>query len=83
MRIHYLLADFGGAAKVRSPLGGTLGGPKIAATEHLTLYRDMDVDPHTLVAEAGGKVYHYPWASVQVAVLKPEPVAEKVTKKAS
>lgn len=72
MRIHYLVADFG--RRVRSPISGTLGGEciEVKPSNGVTLYRD-DSDPHTLVAEHKGKVYHYPWSQVQMAVAAPKP----------
>jgi hypothetical protein len=70
MRIHYVVAEFGKNERVRGPAGtGTLGGDKLKASAGMVLYRDMDVDPHTLVAEANGKVYHYAWATVQTGVV--------------
>jgi hypothetical protein len=85
MRIYYKALDFKDK-RTRNPQSGQIGAPKIQAGAHITLYRDLDVDPHTVVAEAKGEVYHYPWGSdcigiVDVARTYPKP-AEPERKKA-
>lgn len=84
MKIYYLSVDFG--KKTRNPLSGMLGEPLLKASDRVTLYRDLDGDPHTLVAEAKGQSFHYPWSGVVAVVDKertyPKP-AEPEKKKAS
>lgn len=67
MRVYYVVVDFG--RKVRQPGSGPLGGERLDTKHGVTLYRDTDLDPHTLVAEGKGVVYHYPWATVRMSVV--------------
>ena len=86
MRIYYKALDFKDK-RTRNPQSGQIGAPIVKASDHLTLYRDMDVDPYTVVAESKGQMYHYPWGSdvigiVDVARTWPKP-AEPEKRKAS
>lgn len=69
MRRHYLLVEF--RERHKHPIGSN--PVKLERRPDMELYRDMDVDPGTLVAETAAVTMEYPWGEVKQAVRVPAP----------
>jgi hypothetical protein len=73
MRRYYLMVEFHSPHK--HPIGSN--PVKLDRRPDMELYRDLDVDPGTLVAVTAAVTMEYPWTEVKQSVVAPPAKAEK------